>query len=557
MTFQNPTHECDVVMKGGITSGVVYPKAILEIARKYRLKRLGGTSAGAIAAAFAAAAEMDRAGGGFERLAKIPAELNENLIRLFQPLPRHRKSFDRALKLYRKGVNPVSGPLRIVWSLRKLIGFVKTIKRLPQTNFGICPGTSQPGYDFPGLTDWLERHLEALAGRWTSGALPPRALTFGDLRGAGITLRSVTTDLSGKNPVLMPLDDATWYFRESEFRQLFSDRIVDHLVATGEKYEKEGVRLPHEDYYYFPGTDDLPVLLAVRLSLSFPLLLAAVPLYRRDFQIRRPKTERWIPKKCWMSDGGVASNFPIHLFDSPLPARPTFGFSLDEFDPARLADDQDPSAAESRIDLPHHPVSGILRPIDSIDGLADFAAAILDTARNWQDGLQSTLPGYRERIVHIALDRDEGGLNLEMDEKLIRGLTRYGELAGQKISQDFAFQEHQWRRLLSTYAAFEEAFDDMAKSYDAFDALRAEDFEPEFYKEKSKAKKAELWQRMDQLAALARDWNAEPLRDTFRSGQGMPRPRSYLKLVPREQAGVTAGTESRQTDEPGLEPTEE
>lgn len=49
--------ECDMVMKGGITSGVVYPYAVLEIATKYRLRSIGGTSAGAIAAAFAAAAE--------------------------------------------------------------------------------------------------------------------------------------------------------------------------------------------------------------------------------------------------------------------------------------------------------------------------------------------------------------------------------------------------------------------------------------------------------------------------------------------------------------------
>jgi len=29
---------CDIVMKGGVASGVVYPWAILEIARRYRLR---------------------------------------------------------------------------------------------------------------------------------------------------------------------------------------------------------------------------------------------------------------------------------------------------------------------------------------------------------------------------------------------------------------------------------------------------------------------------------------------------------------------------------------
>nr|WDS96478.1 hypothetical protein VW1_00050 [Enterobacter sp.] len=39
--------ECDLVMKGGITSGVVYPLAIVEIAKAFRLRSIGGTSAGA------------------------------------------------------------------------------------------------------------------------------------------------------------------------------------------------------------------------------------------------------------------------------------------------------------------------------------------------------------------------------------------------------------------------------------------------------------------------------------------------------------------------------
>jgi hypothetical protein len=52
----------DVTMRGGTTSGVVYPAAICEIARRYRLRNVGGASAGAIAAAAAAAAELGRMG---------------------------------------------------------------------------------------------------------------------------------------------------------------------------------------------------------------------------------------------------------------------------------------------------------------------------------------------------------------------------------------------------------------------------------------------------------------------------------------------------------------
>ena len=48
---------CDVVMKGGLASGIVYPHAVCELSTQYQFKNIGGTSAGAIAAAVTAAAE--------------------------------------------------------------------------------------------------------------------------------------------------------------------------------------------------------------------------------------------------------------------------------------------------------------------------------------------------------------------------------------------------------------------------------------------------------------------------------------------------------------------
>ena len=30
--YQNPSQDCDVVMKGGITSGVIYPRAVCKLA---------------------------------------------------------------------------------------------------------------------------------------------------------------------------------------------------------------------------------------------------------------------------------------------------------------------------------------------------------------------------------------------------------------------------------------------------------------------------------------------------------------------------------------------
>jgi predicted acylesterase/phospholipase RssA len=91
----NTPKECDLVMKGGITSGIVYPPLVIKLHEAgYSFRNMGGTSAGAIAAAAAAAAEYgkderDKDGrGGFEKLKEDVQEWlgkDSNLRRLFQP----------------------------------------------------------------------------------------------------------------------------------------------------------------------------------------------------------------------------------------------------------------------------------------------------------------------------------------------------------------------------------------------------------------------------------------------------------------------------------------
>ena len=95
---------CDLVMKGGVTSGIVYPSAIYEISRAFDLKSIGGTSAGAIAAALAAAAQyrrLRRAGtedaeAGYERLRRCPtgSGAGGHLFGLFAPNRLTRRLFN-------------------------------------------------------------------------------------------------------------------------------------------------------------------------------------------------------------------------------------------------------------------------------------------------------------------------------------------------------------------------------------------------------------------------------------------------------------------------------
>src|SRR5688572_11289260 len=104
---------CDLVMKGGITSGVVYPPAVLKLSETYRFCRIGGTSAGAIAAALTAAAEYGRdekdgAGrGGFERLTAVSETIgSDNFIRnLFQPSRKTAPLMQTAVELF-ETLNP-------------------------------------------------------------------------------------------------------------------------------------------------------------------------------------------------------------------------------------------------------------------------------------------------------------------------------------------------------------------------------------------------------------------------------------------------------------------
>jgi hypothetical protein len=63
----------DLTMRGGTTSGVVYPLAVCEVARHFRVRNVGGASAGAIAAAVASA-------GAIAAAATAAAELGRSRL---------------------------------------------------------------------------------------------------------------------------------------------------------------------------------------------------------------------------------------------------------------------------------------------------------------------------------------------------------------------------------------------------------------------------------------------------------------------------------------------
>jgi predicted acylesterase/phospholipase RssA len=516
---RTPNIECDLVMKGGVTSGVVYPRAIISLASKYRLRSIGGSSAGAIAAAFAAAAEYDRQEGGYLRLEHLAQELPSRLPTLFQPKPPLRPIFRSALALLGKKGLPLfgAGLVRacyllaihigkwslllgvtfglfgwlfghgVVWIIHSLwqvglsvdsvsggrlagaaaggvagavLGALVTLcqrtkRELEAADFGFCPGTSEDGQaeNRPGLSEWLHRRINTVAGLKETD--PP--LTFRQLRERGVDLAVTTTNLSELRQYRLPFTNGAFYFLQSEMKKVFPSTVWQTLFPPhGSVLAAEQAAAITRDgkYARYTQPDDMPVVVAVRLSLSFPLLLSTVSLYAKECVEQQSTTSNAQRSqgesfhRHVFSDGGITSNIPIHFFDAPLPRRPTFAINLENFDETRhLAAVSLPSRAEQ---FPS-------RRVGDMTTLGKFASAILDTLQEWSDNSRLEQPGTRERVVTVRLAKSEGGLNLVMGPDAVRNLMNRGQAASWLLRRDFDFDRHRRWRYLVWSKALEDA----------------------------------------------------------------------------------------------------
>lgn len=491
----NPSRCCDLVMKGGITSGVVYPPAVRAIARRFHLVGIGGTSAGAIAACLAAAAEYRRrhtgSMEGFDQLEALSAEFASEgrLLALFRPDRETRRWFTALTNLLagKKKIRSVASLAGMLFRLQKSLG------KVVDNGFGLSTGMAN-GNRAPGetpISEWLADQIDIVAGREPNG--PP--LTFADLHGApvpdaltaqlgttpgrSIDLRCVSTCLTFGRPFEMPLEMRTFAFEESAWRRLFPARVVDYLIEESGRTRADS-SLNERGKLALP--DNLPVVVAARMSLSFPGLFTMVPLWARDFNhADRPL------RPVWFSDGGITSNFPIHRFDSLYPAWPTLGINLqyeqvEDDGPTRSSlHDEDGNVEwiylpKRRADGMHdlwHDFAADEKPFANLKG---FAGAIFRSAQVWHDNAFLRLPGYRDRIAEVWLGKQEGGLNLNMPPETIDRLTGRGEEAGARIADRFAltpahepmsWEGHRWVRFRSAMAGLMEALQGFKASVDA------------------------------------------------------------------------------------------
>ena len=536
--------ECDIVMEGGVTSGVVYPAFVARLAECFTLRSIGGTSVGAVAAIAAAAAQFKRnrvrqtgqgEDDGFHMLARLPHQLQEStgkrtrLFSLFQPCAALRPHF-RVIEAVLNETNkmkvggrmwlamlwhfpigavtgaglwllgflfsssllgghwprvPAIGAASALWfGLCMLVGALggalvqaggSAWRGLRANRCGICSGLRTGDDEPPALTEWLHGLVQDIAG------LPLDApLTFGQLRTSEppIELALMTTGLSELRAHRLPHSSADLVFRASELAALFPASIVDWMKARA-RHTRHGARTvallarmnaDTEDYYFMPDPDDLPLVVAARMSLSFPVLLQAVPLYRLRAQpVHADGVELM---RVWFSDGGLTSNFPIHFFDNILPTRPTFGVTLQD----DLGEDEPPSA---RVSLPSNNNMGTTAaymPVDEADGrpsLPRFASAILRTIRTWRDEALKRTPGYRDRVVLIRHTKREGGLNLNMTCDAIDTMSKSGEEAARQVIERFlnpvekdnGWLNHRWVRMRSTAAVLQETFAPLSEAW--------------------------------------------------------------------------------------------
>ena len=608
---RGPTKECDVIMKGGITSGVIYPRLITTLAKIYTLRSFGGTSAGAIAAAAGAAAQLGKSTGAnpdaFSTLDRLPNDLgtmvagstDSMLFRLFQPQPPLASLF----ALLKAGLNARSASERIgsvaikaiekfplgallgalpgmlmfwySWGLGAFLaaifaligalvgaGVAATLcfgRELPANHFGLCngmPGVAGQGPPQESLSEWLNHYINRLAGKSSEDPLTFGELWAGKLRVAGekwdapaetaprvFDLAMITTGVNLGRPFRLPFESNDIYFVKDDMEKFFPSHVVSWLVAQSRASDTAtALSVGAVKYHALPIATNFPIIVAVRLSLSFPILLSAVPFYIVDHTLAANAKTPTVATRVFFSDGGICSNFPIQFFDSALPTRPTFGADLKSFHPDHPGERVwMPSAGGNREGIRTY--CPALPTAPSLGSVVGFVRSILSTMQNWQDQMQLIMPGFRDRIVHVCHRDEEGGMNLNMPPPTIMVLANSGAEAASELVERFAtggglgtpnaWDNHQRIRVRTLLCLMQQQLESIAKGI-------ADQHNPTWEHIVGKQDHASYEFQSQDLATGAADLlkALERMSKAFPSSEypfcaGAPRPPPELKVVPR------------------------
>jgi hypothetical protein len=178
-------------------------------------------------------------------------------------------------------------------------------------------------------------------------------------------------------------------------------------------------------------------------------------------------------------------------------------------------------------------------------GIVGWLLSIVDTARNWMNNRQVTVPGYRDRVVHVRLDdKSEGGLQLNMPPDVVANVSARGAEAAELLLSHFSdpapdcqvsWENHRWVRLRSMLALLEKMVLDIKLGF--ADTEPGDKSYDELLHGRPNSYRLTAEQRKFILHWLA---NFTPLVDALQTAApgekfstGEPRPLPVLRVLPR------------------------
>lgn len=602
--ISRPEKNCDIIMNGGLAGAFVYPAASVELAKTYRFKRIGGSSLGSVSAALTAAAEIGRGreNAGFEELSKIlewmkeGSQANLNLYDLLVPEKGTSKYFNALKKLKGKskltdliaagrasmGHFPLVSLLALIPALAAGAGaffssnmivmgvmialalalaltlppFAAVIKlvssarkALFRNGFGLCTGKTAKGKG-KSLISWLSDSLNKLAAK--EGDKP---LLFKDLwvcpegeDGRNVELQFMAADISLGQPLRLPEEVAKveepediYYFREEDMQRCFPAEVVASLMEDSRKskyFNKVKGFMP------LPEPGDLPVVFALRLSMSIPFIMSSIPLYRVN-RIRQKGRVRWQMSKSWISGAGLAGNFHVHSFDRPLPVWPTFGIHVAPVggESEGYGDKKKGIWVQNLINQ-QGPSLWL-----GFNHFQSFLKAAFNVTGIYEDRLLLQTPGFKERMAVVKIAQSQSGLFAELDKETCDHLVNLGENAARQLAERYtkerstsnstSWDAHRWIRYRNAMAMFEKkliefkaTYNDVHEDEDTYDHLimRSAEVPPDAYRWSDTGQRNHALRVTNQLLDFISRWQQD--QRTFSSGD-MPSPEPEMRIEPR------------------------
>ena len=181
-----------------------------------------------------------------------------------------------------------------------------------------------------------------------------------------------------------------------------------HIIATDISRGKM-VILPEDIAEYGINPDELPVSLAVRMSIS-------IPYFFQPIKLNNSLTN----KKSLIVDGGVLSNFPVWIFDvNGVPSWPTIGFKL-----------------AGNKEIREHKITNIL----------NFTSSIIETMLEAQDDIHIREMDFLRTVKIDTLDIKTTDFNI--NNKKVMDLYNSGESCAKKFLEnwDTDFKRHRLLR---------------------------------------------------------------------------------------------------------------